>query len=610
MRRSMSRPLPKSRGIFRAILSCAVFLVASLGPAAFADSLTVSIQHNWSGTPLRFNDLTLTNAAGNTLSVTRLAYLISNISLQDKTGATTPLENQFAFIDAATGHTSFTLTNIPPGHYTNVAFDIGLESTLNHRDPAFWPAGHALNPTVNDLHWSWQGGYVFLALEGLYRRPDNQIGGFVYHLATDAIAMPVSLAADLQVPASALTLHFDVAKIFNHGAPLLISPDKGHDSTHSAHGDSLAQNLAKNVITAFSANSLHNSPAEEPPSVNTAHLAATTNPHQPTPFDLQIPASFPRPELPLDNPLTVEGVALGRKLFSETQLSRDNSQSCASCHKSGNAFADAGRALSLGVDGLPGRRNAMPLFNLLWQREFFWDGRVSRLRDQTLKPIQDPLEMHESLDHMAAKLAADADYPVLFKNAFGATNITGERVGLALEQYLFTLISADSKFDRAARSEAEFTDQEKRGLELFITEYDPARGKSGADCFHCHGGFLFSDYAYKNNGLDAEPRDLGRFLATTNAADRAKFKTPSLRNVELTAPYMHDGRFATLEEVVEHYNSGVHRSATLDPNLAKHPDTGLQLPAADKAALVAFLKTLTDEQFRAPSDSHAVAAMK
>ena len=164
-------------------------------------------------------------------------------------------------------------------------------------------------------------------------------------------------------------------------------------------------------------------------------------------------------------------------------------------------------------------------------------------------------------------------------------------------------MSQESKFDRAARKLTALTAQEQRGLQLFVTEHDPARGLRGADCFHCHGGNLFSNHEFMNNGLDERDGDLGRMEVTKSEADRAKFKVPSLRNVALTAPYMHDGRFATLEEVIEHYNGPMNRSRTLDPNLAKHPEAGLGLSAEEKAALVAFLKTLTDEQFVSPVPS-------
>jgi cytochrome c peroxidase len=239
----------------------------------------------------------------------------------------------------------------------------------------------------------------------------------------------------------------------------------------------------------------------------------------------------------------------------------------------------------------------MPLANLAWASAFFWDGRAKSLREQVLLPIQDAHEMNETLDRVVVKLRDDREYPAQFKAAFGAAEISPDRMALALEQFLLTLVTQESKFDRAARKLDQLTPQEQRGLQLFVTEYDPARGLRGADCFHCHGGNLFSNGQFMNNGLEERDGDLGRMEATRLETDRGKFKVPTLRNVALTAPYMHDGRFGTLEEVVEHYNGRLHRSRTLDPNLAKHPEAGLGLSADDKAALVAFLKTLTDEHF-------------
>jgi cytochrome c peroxidase len=241
-----------------------------------------------------------------------------------------------------------------------------------------------------------------------------------------------------------------------------------------------------------------------------------------------------------------------------------------------------------------GSRNAMPLFNLAWKTAFFWDGRASTLREQVMMPIQDHREMDETLTNVVRKLAP---YTELFASAFQSGEITAERIGLALEQFLLTLTSHDSRFDRSTRGEAQLSEIETRGFELFMTEYDPRRGQYGADCFHCHGGALFQSQSFANNGLDSSFVDQGRVAETGNEADKGKFATPSLRNVALTGPYMHDGRFATLEQVVEHYSSGVKRSATLDPNLAKHPDGGLQMREEDKQALVAFLRTLTDPKF-------------
>jgi cytochrome c peroxidase len=182
-------------------------------------------------------------------------------------------------------------------------------------------------------------------------------------------------------------------------------------------------------------------------------------------------------------------------------------------------------------------------------------------------------------------------------------------MALALEQFLLTLVSQDSRFDRAARKLTTLTAEEQRGLQLFVTEHDPARGLRGADCFHCHGGNLFTTHQFLNNGLEERSEDLGRMEVTGSEADRGKFKVPSLRNVAMTAPYMHDGRFATLEEVIAHYNGPLHRSPTLDPNLAKHPVAGMGLSAEDQAALVAFLKTLTDEFLFVSHDSGLNASL-
>ena len=281
-------------------------------------------------------------------------------------------------------------------------------------------------------------------------------------------------------------------------------------------------------------------------------------------------------------------MALGERLFHETKLSRTNTLSCASCHQ-GETLSDP-RRFSPGVDGRHGNRHAMPLFNLAWKTSFFWDGRAPSLRAQVLVPIEDHLELDESLENVVAKLKSDPAYPPLFAAAFGSGEISPRNISLALENSLLSRLSLDSKLDQVIRGKARFTEQEERGRELFFTELEPRLGQRGADCFHCHGGTLFSDHGFHHNGLETTD-DVGLEKTTGMASDRFKFSTPSLRNVALTAPYMHDGRFATLEEVIDHYNSPMPRSETLDPNLAKHPG-GLGLSEADKAALIAFLKTL------------------
>lgn len=306
--------------------------------------------------------------------------------------------------------------------------------------------------------------------------------------------------------------------------------------------------------------------------------------------------NLPEPNIPSDNLLTTGGVNLGRTLFYEKMLSGNNSLSCAGCHNQKNAFTDTSR-FSLGIKGLNGKRQAMSVFNMAWNsNEFFWDGRAHLLRNQVIMPIQDELEMNESLDNVVSKLKASKLYPPLFKNAFGTEEITVERISLALEQFLHSIVSYHSKYDDFLAGKTSLTAEEERGRFLFFTEYNPAfPAQSGADCQHCHGGVNFENDKYMNNGLDsdAEFTDYGRENVTGKPGDRAKFKVPSLRNIALTFPYMHDGRFKTLEEVVDHYNM-VTSSSTIDPSFQQQFPQGLQLSASDKAALVAFLKTLTD----------------
>ena len=302
------------------------------------------------------------------------------------------------------------------------------------------------------------------------------------------------------------------------------------------------------------------------------------------------------PPLPRDNPLLTQRVALGKKLFHDKSLSKDGSISCATCHHQHKAFTD-GLKFSKGINDQEGDKNSMPLFNLAWKSSFFWDGRAKSLRDQVLQPIQDHREMASDLKTVVAQLQKNESRA--FENAFGPGPVTEEKIALALENFLLTLTSYDSKFDRAMSGKAKLSEAEQRGMELFFTEYEPRSQQYGADCFHCHGGSFFSDHQFHNNGLKPSLSDVGLMKVTWKETDRGKFSTPSLRNIALTAPYMHDGRFQTLEEVIEHYNEGIHRTSTLDPNLAKHPKGGIALSGKDQAALISFLKSLTDKKYGA-----------
>lgn len=315
---------------------------------------------------------------------------------------------------------------------------------------------------------------------------------------------------------------------------------------------------------------------------------------KPTPYILAENTSLPPYKLPADNPLTVEGVTLGRHLFYDPILSKDSTQSCASCHNQAYSFTDNGNATSVGITGKTGSRNAMPLVNLMWAPSYFWDGRSPSIHHQVLVPIQDTLEMNEALWRLVAKLKRTRTYPTAFKKAFGAEVITAKNIALALEQFLLTLISGNSKFDQYKNGTAKLTAQELRGMYLFNSE--PNVGKRGADCFHCHSNNLLSNGQFANNGLDSIFTDLGLGAVTGLSKDEGKFKVPSLRNIALSAPYMHDGRFKTLEDVLNFYSEHVLISNTIDPNMHAMQN-GLYLTSEEKADIIAFLKTLTDEDF-------------
>ncbi len=318
-----------------------------------------------------------------------------------------------------------------------------------------------------------------------------------------------------------------------------------------------------------------------------------------TPFELKY-GNLPTPNLPEDNPLTVQGVELGRMLFYDKLLSKGEVQACATCHNQSIGFSDSLR-LSIGAEELPGTRQSMAIFNMGWHSDgFFWDGRVQTLREQAIEPIQDPLEMNETLDNVVNKLKAEKRYQDQFVRAFENGRITWENMALALEQFMLSIVSYNSKYDKFLAGEVTLTESEERGRQLYFLEYNPFFPEfSGADCQHCHGGTNFENDLYMNNGLDTDEEfvDLGRETVTNEPTDRAKFKVPSLRNIAVTAPYMHDGRFNTLEEVVEHYNTGIKTSSTADLTVLNTQQTGLMLTEQDKEDLVNFMKTLTDEVY-------------
>ena len=321
--------------------------------------------------------------------------------------------------------------------------------------------------------------------------------------------------------------------------------------------------------------------------------------YNPTPLNLAIPTQFPKMDIPADNPMTTEGVELGRFLFYDKLLSANGTMACASCHLTDKSFTD-GNATSKGVDGISGRRSSMSLENIGFvNKGLFWDGRTRTLEEQALQPIEDPIELHNKWSQVIDKLKSHADYPTRFRKAFGindASEITKEMAAKAMAQFERTLISGNAKVDKVFRREGEFSDDEYSGYLLFFN----AAGAPDAQCGHCHTSPFYSSNDFFNNGLDSVSsltgfKDLGRGVITKKEFDNGKFRAPTLRNIELTAPYMHDGRYETLEEVVDHYASGGHYADNIDPFIPQI--AAIRLTAKQKKQIVLFLKTLTDTSF-------------
>ena len=325
--------------------------------------------------------------------------------------------------------------------------------------------------------------------------------------------------------------------------------------------------------------------------------------YEPTPQQLEIPSLFfdniIAPVIPSDNRQTVEGIALGKKLFFDRILSANGTQSCASCHSPQLSFAD-NTPTSDGIDGVFGTRNSMPLFNLAWNynERFNWDGTALSLERQAEEPVENQIELHSNWEDVIMILQTHPEYPELYRLAFKTNTISKELTTKAIAQFERTLISANSKFDKYSLGQTTLTPQELNGLDVFLRE-------DKGDCFHCHGNPnnpLWTDNSFHNNGLDNTFSDLGLGGVTGDPNDNGKFKSPSLRNLAFTAPYMHDGRFSTLDEVINHYSEGLQNSPTIDPLMKNIAIGGVQLSNQDKADLKAFLLSLSDPSFINNSD--------
>ncbi|WP_370899411.1 cytochrome-c peroxidase [Chryseobacterium gossypii] len=306
-------------------------------------------------------------------------------------------------------------------------------------------------------------------------------------------------------------------------------------------------------------------------------------------YKLEIPAGFPEMTFDISgNPVTVNGVALGKKLFYEGRLSRNNTISCGFCHIQEYAFTHHGHTVSHGIDDRLGIRNAPPIQNMAFLSNYTWDGVSHNLDERSLVPITTDFEMDSSMPEVVKKLDADAGYKRLFKAAFGDDNITGERILKALSQFMVTMISANSRYDQYKKGELNLTDEEMQGMALFQNK-----------CASCHSGELFTDESYRNTGMyyNTQFQDAGRYRVTLEQKDWMKFRVPSLRNVEYTAPYMHDGRFYTLEAVLSFYSDNVEDNPNLDPQLRQNGHLGISMTEEEKKYIITFLKTLSDKSF-------------
>jgi len=304
----------------------------------------------------------------------------------------------------------------------------------------------------------------------------------------------------------------------------------------------------------------------------------------------QKPANFPQPAYNFaNNPVTRQGFELGRALFYEPRLSRNNTITCGSCHIQSSAFTQHGHDVSHGIDDRLGTRNSPPIMNLAWNKAFMWGGGVYDLDLQPITPITTHEEMDENLENVLNKIRVLPKYTAMFKNAFGTEEVTTARFMKALSQFMVMCVSSNSKYDKIMRKEAGavFTAEEQAGYVLFKDK-----------CASCHAEPLFTDGSFRNNGLRVSPiNDKGLYTATLMETDKYKFKVPSLRNLQYTAPYMHDGRFLSLAGVLEHYNSEVQAMPNLDPVLNQNGKPGIALNEDQKAKLIAFLNTLNDKEF-------------
>ena len=494
------------------------------------------------------------NAAGNAYGVMRLQYFVSDLTLRRADGTSVRVDDTH-YVDIAEPSTLHhrPAQPVPAGQYAAVELVVGIPKERNL-------SGAFPSPPESLMEWPDQmgGGYHYMKLEGRFVDRDGQLASFKLHTG---MSMGMDHAVPIRLDGQALVVGgdeleieivMDVAEWFEH--PHVYDLDA---YVPGMMGNPTAQALAE----------------ENGRDVFTIGYVGAPRAFVPTPYAIPLPSNVPLAmAVPADNPTTVEGVALGRRLYYDPRLDGVADRACAGCHVQSASFT------SRRVPGVPAH------VNLGFSDVFLWDGRVEGTLEDVMR-----FEVEEFFRADLAALAADPVYPEMFAHAFGPGPITTGRAARALAQFQRTLVSFDSRYDRAQRGEGSLSEAETRGAAIFF-------GETG-DCFHCHGTVLFTDQRFHDMGLDAEPVRRGRADVTGDPTDVGAFKTPTLRNVALTAPYMHDDRYETLEEVVDFYSEGLQDSPTVDPLMRNVAGGGFGLTAEQKADLVAFLHTLTDRAF-------------
>lgn len=614
-----------STNVSRRLLSAALTSVLVFGLAACADDdenptslapepfdLEVRFRAVAGSEAIVADDLRYTNAAGNTFSVTKFEILLTRLVLVGPDGSTTPVAD-VAGIDLLDADArTLAAIGVDGGTYEALRFQWGVRAEDNQL--GFLDSSYDT--------WQWPpmngGGYHCMRLEGLWRDTDADLAFRLHAGILDRFGRVTDGSIELTVPlqqdvsgdgsAVALDVYVDVLSLMNDPVIDLSAAWENQDecplsdATCFLGNPSMPSHESQALIRDNVASAVRTRPmpeGEAGPSV--VDLTPDVVYDSPVYIGIDRAITIPTMPAPEDNPSTQEGIALGRRLFHDTILSSNREQSCATCHLQGAAFADP-RRVSRGATGATGTFNAPALINMGWTEApgnggtshagFFWDGRSPSLEDQALHPVPNPIEMNLPWDQAIERIQSDPRYPALFGAAFPGQEITPDLVTKAIAQFERSLLSFDSKYDRVMRGEENFTPEEARGFGAFIGET--------ADCFHCHGDSFFlqdrGDLAFANNGLDSMPKP-GLFAVTGDERDRGKFRTPTLRNVQYTAPYMHDGRFATLEQVIDHYSEGVALdSPNLDVNVRIRAERGA-LDEQTKSDLIAFLKTLSDPSF-------------